>query len=90
MGGGRQFCTHSVLLKKPRIMKELSKSKNTHTENPILGLYGKQCELLHGDPSLPKETLSALEELGSVLRGIHERMIREGYGFVEGCIQKTQ
>jgi hypothetical protein len=38
---------------------------------------------------LSKETLNALEELGDVLRGIHKRMIFEGYEIVDGNIRKV-
>jgi hypothetical protein len=38
---------------------------------------------------LSKDTLNALEELGDVLRGIHKRMIFEGYEIVDGTIRKV-
>jgi hypothetical protein len=38
---------------------------------------------------LSKDTLNALEELGDVLRGIHKRMIFEGYEIVDGNIHKV-
>jgi len=38
---------------------------------------------------LSKDTLNALEGLGDVLRGIHKRMILEGYEIVDGNIRKV-
>jgi hypothetical protein len=38
---------------------------------------------------LSKDTLKALEELGDVLRGIHKRMVFEGYEIVDGNIRKA-
>lgn len=38
---------------------------------------------------ISKETLTALEELGDILKRIHQRMTFEGYEIVEGSIQKT-
>ena len=38
---------------------------------------------------LSKDTLNALEELGDVLRGIHKRMVFEGYEIVDGNIRKV-
>lgn len=38
---------------------------------------------------LSKDTLNALEGLGDVLRGIHKRMIFEGYEIVDGTIRKV-
>lgn len=49
-------------------------------------------ELLCADEAsvvLSKDTLNALEELGDVLRGIHKRMIFEGYEIVDGNIRKV-
>lgn len=46
--------------------------------------------LLCNGPTLSKDTLSALEELGDILRGIHKRMISEGYEIVDGRIQKIR
>ena len=49
-------------------------------------------ELLCGEKVsvvLSKDTLNALEELGDVLRGIHKRMIFEGYEIVNGNIRKA-
>jgi hypothetical protein len=45
--------------------------------------------LCEGKNTLSKETLDALEELGDVLRGIHKRMVHEGYEIVDGNIRKV-
>jgi hypothetical protein len=47
-----------------------------------------RCPSLSSSSILSKETLSALEELGDVLRGIHKRMISEGYEIINGTIRK--
>jgi hypothetical protein len=47
-----------------------------------------RCPSLSSSSALSKETLEALEELGTVLRGIHKRIVREGYQLKDGCIQK--
>ena len=39
--------------------------------------------------SLSKETLNALQELGTVLKRIHKRMLSEGYEFKNGVIRKA-
>lgn len=49
-------------------------------------------ELLCGEKAsvvLSKDTIDALEELGDVLRGIHKRMVFEGYEIVDGNIRKV-
>jgi hypothetical protein len=40
--------------------------------------------------TLSKETIDALEELGGVLKGIHKRMLSEGYEIKNGCIIKIE
>ena len=63
-----------------------------HTkENDALAIEPTE-ELLCADEVsvvLSKDTLNALEELGDVLRGIHKRMIFEGYEIVDGNIRKV-
>lgn len=51
----------------------------------------EQDQLLCDGPkhTLSKDTLDALEELGDVLRGIHRRMVSEGYEIVDGNIRKV-
>lgn len=44
---------------------------------------------LHGDNAkLSKETLSALEDLGDVLKSIRKRMLAEGYEIRDGAMCK--
>lgn len=45
---------------------------------------------LSSSPVLSKDTLDALEELGDILRGIHKRMVSEGYEIVDGVIRKKE
>ena len=40
----------------------------------------------HKEPAFSEETLQALKELGVVLRGVHNRMIKEGYHIVNDKI----
>lgn len=40
--------------------------------------------------SLSDESFKALVELGEVLRGIHERMVDEGYEIKDGKVVKKQ
>jgi hypothetical protein len=40
--------------------------------------------------TLSKETIDALEELGDVLKGIHKRMVFEGYEIKNGYIVKVE
>lgn len=47
-----------------------------------------RCPSLSSSSPLSKETLSALEELGGVLRDIHKRMVSEGYEIIGGVIRK--
>lgn len=46
------------------------------------------CPSLNSNSPLSKETLNALEELGDVLRGVHKRMVSEGYEIIGGIIRK--
>lgn len=39
-------------------------------------------------PALTDESIKAISELGDVLRGIHNRLISEGYEIKDGCITK--
>lgn len=56
--------------------------------------HKKQCGAIEleptNGPTLSKDTLCALEELGDILRDIHKRMISEGYEIVDGNIQKVK
>lgn len=47
-----------------------------------------RCPSLSLSPILSEETLDSLEELGTVLRRIHKRMIFEGYEILDGKIRK--
>lgn len=73
-------------------MNELNKSQyDTLEPASAEGPYG----LLGSDkapkgPVLSIDTLKALEELGDVLRGIHKRMISEGYELIDGVIRKKE
>lgn len=40
------------------------------------------------DSNLPEETIQAMKELGEILRGIHNRLISEGYTIKNGIISK--
>lgn len=42
------------------------------------------CRMAHKPLELDEETIEALKELGRVLRAVHERLIGEGYRFVDG------
>lgn len=45
---------------------------------------------LHGDKArLSKETLSALEDLGSILKSVRTRMLAEGYEIRDGAMCKV-
>ena len=48
----------------------------------------RSCSIEHTSHVLSRDTLKALEALGAVLRGIHGRMLREGYELVDGAIRK--
>ena len=43
---------------------------------------------LYTNPTLSRDTLEALEELGAVLKSIRRRMYTEGYEVVNGVVQK--
>ena len=49
-----------------------------------------RCPSLSLNSTLSKETIDALEELGDVLKGIHKRMVSEGYEIKNGCIIKIE
>jgi hypothetical protein len=49
-----------------------------------------RCPSLSSSSKLSQDTLDALEELGDILRGIHKRMISEGYELVDGHIKKMK
>lgn len=64
-------------------------------------LHAKQRNTLVAEPTkeflcdgvvseaLSRDTLSALEELGEVLRCIHKRVVFEGYEIIDGNIRKA-
>jgi hypothetical protein len=73
-------------------MNELNKSQydtleSASAEGPY-GLLGS--DTAPNGPILSIDTLKALEELGDVLRGIHKRMISEGYELIDGVIRKKE
>jgi hypothetical protein len=45
-----------------------------------------RCPSLRSNVVLTKDSLSALEELGGVLKPIYLRMKKEGYGIVDGRV----
>lgn len=45
-----------------------------------------RCPSLGSSPTLSKESLNALEELGDVLKSIRRRMYREGYEILDGVV----
>lgn len=49
-----------------------------------------RCPSLSLNSTLSKETIDALEELGDVLKGIHKRMVFEGYEIKNGYIVKVE
>lgn len=49
-----------------------------------------RCPSLSSSLTLSKGTLDALDELGDILRGIHQRMVSEGYEIVDGHIKKVK
>jgi|GEM_PF-5267589 len=42
-----------------------------------------------GQP-LPKETIKGLQDLGEILRKIHNRLISEGYSIIEGKLYSAK
>ncbi|TAN36362.1 hypothetical protein EPN27_01810 [Patescibacteria group bacterium] len=48
-----------------------------------------RCPSLSSSSTLSKDTLSALEELGDVLKSIRKRMYTEGYEIVDGVVRKA-
>jgi ribosomal protein S19E (S16A) len=68
-------------------MNELHTSQNNA---PTFEPTKEQAQLLCDSSNvLSKDTLDALEELGDVLKGIHKRMVSEGYEIVDGNIRKV-
>lgn len=49
-----------------------------------------RCPSLSLSSTLSKDTIEALEELGSVLLSIRKRMHTEGYEIINGVVQKTE
>ncbi len=49
-----------------------------------------RCPSLSLNSTLSKETIDSLEELGDVLKSIHNRMISEGYEIKNGHIIKSK
>lgn len=49
-----------------------------------------RCPSLSSSPTLSKDTLRALEELGDVLKSIRKRMYAEGYELVNGVVRKAE
>jgi hypothetical protein len=49
-----------------------------------------RCPSLGLNPTLSKDTIVALEELGDILKGIHKRIVSEGYEIKNGYIVKDE
>lgn len=72
-------------------MKNLRPQPNTF---PLVmecqGEYNDNVPQGTGTPLLSKDTLDAFEELGLILRGVHRRMISEGYEIADGHVRKVK